>query len=296
MKTTYLFAIFLLISSFSFGQDDLLDVLEEETTTEPTYTYATFKGSRLINGHTIETRGKNELEFLISHRFGPVSGGGYELFGLDQANIRLGLSYGINDRLTVGLGRSSFEKTYDGYLKYRLLRQASGGKNTPLSITLFGSATYITLRDPIYETASNRMAYTTQALIARKFSPVFSLQLMPTYIHFNLTTTTQLDSDIFALGIGGRYKFTRRVSINLEYYPRLNATSKIYYDAFAVGFDIETGGHVFQIHVTNSRPMIEKGFIAETTEDFFAGDMRIGFNISRSFVFGKKYRKKQQWD
>ncbi|MBD0403465.1 DUF5777 family beta-barrel protein [Flammeovirga sp. EKP202] len=294
MKALYLFSIFLWISSITFAQDDLLDVLEQETEDEPAFVYATFKGSRLINGHTIETRGTNELEFLISHRFGPVSGGGYELFGLDQANIRLGLSYGINDRLTVGLGRSSFEKTYDGYLKYRLLRQSSSGKNTPLSITLFGSATYITLRDQIYETASNRMTYTTQALIARKFSPAFSLQLMPTYIHFNLTTTTQLDQDLFALGIGGRLKLTRRVSINAEYYPRLNATSTLYYDAFAVGFDIETGGHVFQFHLTNSRPMIEKGFIAETTEDFFAGDMRLGFNISRSFNLGKK--KKKQWD
>ncbi|KXX71921.1 DUF5777 family beta-barrel protein [Flammeovirga sp. SJP92] len=294
MKTIYLFSIFLLISLTSYTQDDLLDVLEQETDTTPTYVYATFKGSRLINGHTLETRGQNELEFLISHRFGPVSDGSYELFGLDQANIRLGLSYGINDRLTVGLGRSSFEKTYDGYLKYRLLRQASSGKSTPISITLFGSATYITLRDPIYETASNRMTYTTQALIARKFSSSFSLQLMPTYIHFNLTTTTQLDQDLFALGIGGRLKLTRRLSINAEYYPRLNATSTVYYDAFAVGFDIETGGHVFQFHVTNSRPMIEKGFIAETTEDFFSGDIRLGFNISRSFVLGKK--KKKQWD
>ncbi|MEM8895897.1 MAG: DUF5777 family beta-barrel protein [Bacteroidota bacterium] len=287
MKKTVSIVTLILSSLIAFGQEDLLSILESEAEPESSLIYATFKGTRLINGHSVETRGKHELELLISHRFGEIDEGIYDLFGLDQANMRLGFNYGFTDRLTIGFGRSSFEKTYDGYVKYRLLQQTTGSKTVPLSITLFASSTVKTLRSDFYEDFNSRLAYTSQLLIARKFSPALSLQLMPTYIHFNLATPSQSDQYIVALGMGGRIKLSNRVSLNLEYYPRLNATEDELYDALAVGFDIETGGHVFQLHFTNSRAMIEKGFIAETDDEFFAAEIRLGFNLSRTFMLKK---------
>lgn len=284
----YLLLVLLCASISSLqAQSNLLDVLEEEGGEQVYVTEATFKGTRLINGHSIETRKKQSLELLISHRFGEINGGSYELFGLDQANIRIGLSYGITDRLTVGAGRNSFQKTYDGYIKYRILQQESAG-GMPLSITGFASTAINTLRGMPFDSFGDRMTYTSQLLIARKVSAGLSLQLMPTFIHFNYKNAGQPSNDIFALGIGGRVKLSNRVSLNIEYYPTLQENGTGLHNSLAIGFDIETGGHVFQLQFTNSRAMIEKGFIAETNDNFFDGDIRFGFNISRNFELGGK--------
>lgn len=276
------------------AQDDLLDLLNEQ---EPTETYpveATFKGTRLINGHSIETRRKNNLDFLISHRFGRVNGGAYELFGLDQANVRISFDYGVTDRFNIGIGRNSFEKTYDGYLKYRLMRQSTGAKQIPLSITLLASSSIKTLRDPIYEDElefNDKLAHAAQILIARKFNSSISLQLMPSYVHFNTIRPEQENNDIYALGAGGRFKLSQRISMNLEYYYQFEQLTDEAQNAVSIGFDIETGGHVFQLHFTNSQSMVEKGFIAEGSNDFFKGDIHFGFNISRTFQLGGESKK-----
>lgn len=267
------------------AQDDLLSLLEESVPEETNLTPASFKGSRLINGHTIMTRRKGSLEFLIAHRFGRLNSGAYELFGLDNANVRFGLDYGFTDRLTAGFGRNSFEKTYDVFAKYALLRQATGKKSVPVSITAFASAAVRTLRpiDPNTEVVfSERLAYTYQLLIGRKMSPKLSLQLMPTLVHFN-TVSADRENDLIALGVGGRYLLTKRLSINAEYYYRTTERDLDTQDALAIGIDLETGGHVFQLQFTNSRSMNEKGFIRETTGDFFNGDIHFGFNITRTF-------------
>ncbi len=289
MKSLSLTALFLAFSfSLAFGQEDLLAALEEELDEKPTLVDATFKGTRLINGHTIETRHKKTLDFMISHRFGEINGGAYQLFGLDQANIRLGLSYGITERLSIGVGRNSFQKTYDGYIKYKLLQQKTGKGSMPISVTALTATTINSLRGQPFDSFGDRVAYTTQVLIGRKFSSAFSLQLMPTFIHFNFITAEQPNQDLFALGVGGRIKLSKRVSLNLEYYPRFQDENPNLHNSLAIGFDIETGGHVFQLHFTNSRAMVEKGFIAETNDDFFAGDIRFGFNIVRHFQLGKE--------
>jgi opacity protein-like surface antigen len=237
----------------------------------------------------VETRKRNNLDFLISHRFGAINGGIDELFGLDQASIRIGLDYGISDRLNIGVGRSSFEKTFDGYIKYRLLQQ-SNDNSIPVSLTAFTSAAIKTQDTPRYSELdfSEKLTYTTQLLIARKFNSSLSIQIMPTYLHFNTIEWNQQQNDLFALGAGGRMKITKRVSVNLEYYYRFQELESNTYDAIAIGFDIETGGHVFQLHFTNSQSMVEKGFIAETRNDFFDGDIHFGFNISRTFQLGTK--------
>lgn len=281
------FTFSLLLAYSAFSQDDLLDMLDQEAT-EPSYVVdATFKGTRLINGHSVETRKKNNLDFIISHRFGELSGGPYQFFGLDQSNIRLGFDYGVTDRFNIGVGRNSFEKTFDGYLKYRLIRQTGGSRAIPVSMTWFSSLALKTLKQDEYvQSFSDKLAYTHQLLIARKFNSSLSIQIMPSYVHFNAVAEDQNHNDVWVLGVGGRVKLTQRISLNAEYYYQFQTLSGDTYNSLAIGFDIETGGHVFQLQFTNSRSMIEKGFIAETGNDFFEGDIHFGFNISRTFQLG----------
>ncbi|MEM9858383.1 MAG: DUF5777 family beta-barrel protein [Bacteroidota bacterium] len=285
-RTQYLLMLnLLLVTSLIQAQDDLMSLLDEKTEDPIQFIEATFKGSRLINGHTIQTRKQRELEFLISHRFGRINSGAYELFGLDASNIRLGLEYGLTSYLTVGVGRSSFDKTLDSFLKFRPLRQSKGVKSMPISLVYFTSIAYRTLRDQDgFEDIQSQLSYTHQVLIARKFSAGLSLQLMPTLVHRNKVEEINGENDQFALGIGGRVKLTQRVSLNAEYYYRYDAPdNENLFNSIAIGFDIETGGHVFQLHFTNSRTMIERGFITQTTGDFFGGDVHFGFNVSRVF-------------
>jgi len=288
------------LSIQAFSQDDLMKMLENETKNQTEYTIATFKGTRLINGQTIETVGKNQLNFWISHRFGALNTGFIEnFFGLDEARIRLGLEYGINNQLTVGIGRSSQEKMYDFYAKYKLLRQSN---TMPVTMTLYGSnaistvATGSSLESGTvmrYKDNLERMTYTGQVLIARKFSDRFSLQLMPTFLHFNKSETTDTPNNMVALGVGGRMKLTKRLSITGEYYYAdfNRPASSLYNNSLALGFDIETGGHVFQLHFTNSRGMIERQFIAQTTKSWSDGGIFYGFNIARSFSLDKKAKE-----
>jgi hypothetical protein len=228
------------------------------------------------------------LDVKISHRFGMLKLGAYELFGLDQATIRIGADYGISDRLTIGLGRSSFEKTYDGFLKYKFLRQSTGKRNMPLTAALLAGSAIQTLRwqDPDRENLfSSRLFYTFQLILGRKFSEGFSLQLSPTLVHRNLVSVATEENDVLALAAAGRIKLSKRVGLNMEYiYVPSGQLAPEYHNSFSVGFDIETGGHVFQLHFTNSTSMIEKGFVTETTGEWGDGGIHFGFNISRVFT------------
>ena len=275
------------------AQPGLLDILEEETEPTKDLTIATFKATRVINSQSIETPAGGVLQFIIGHRFGRLNGGAYELWGIDNATIRLGLEYGVTDRLSFGLGRSSFEKTYDGFAKYKLIRQQTGLKEVPVSVTLFTSMAIKTIRWPEPDRPnyfSSRLYYTYQALVARKFTSNFSAQISPTLIHRNLVTTIADRNDVFALGMGARQKLTGSLSVNVEYFYVLpnQIVSPLFGEqvrnTFSVGVDIETGGHVFQLHFTNSRSMIEKGFITETTGNWLDGDIHFGFNVSRVFT------------
>ncbi|MFN8339684.1 MAG: DUF5777 family beta-barrel protein [Saprospiraceae bacterium] len=273
-------------------EEDLLSLLGEEETTD--YADASFKTNRVINLHSLENTANGVLDFKISHRFNPLNNGFYDLFGLDGANIRLGFDYGINDRLMVGVGRSSFEKTYDGFVKYKFLRQSSGKKVMPITAALLLTSAINTLRwtNPDRENLFNsRLAYTTQLIVGRKFSESFSLQLSPTMVHRNLVATLAEKNDVFALGVGTRLKLSKRVAINGEYiYLLPDQVASNVQNSLSIGFDIETGGHVFQLHFTNSRSMIEKGFIAESTGKWntsFDG-IHFGFNVSRVFTVKNK--------
>jgi hypothetical protein len=274
----------LLIAHVSFAQDDLLKELEQSESKYETVT-ATFKGSRLVNGQTIETRHKGELEFIFAHRFGRVNDGMYELFGLDQAFVRVGLEYGITDKLSTGFGRNSVDKTMDGYLRYKLLRQQ---QTIPATVTLFTNAAIRTSpkkEDAAYDiTLEDRLSYTTQLLIARKFTKALSLQLMPTLVHRNTVDQSKEKNSQAVLGLGGRLKISRSVSLNTEYYYRLGVpVANEFYNALGFGIDIETGGHVFQLVLTNTRGLTERAYLTETSGNFFDGDIHLGFNVTRSF-------------
>ncbi len=287
MRKVLLTCAVLLPSYALFAQDDLMKIMEQQNTkTKKEEVTATFKSIRLINGHDIETCKQGELLFTVQHRFGQINQGSYEFFGLDQATMRLGFDYGVFNWLTVGVGRSTFEKTYDGFLKAKLLKQRKGG--TPVTITGVSAMQINTLRfsDPDRKNYfSSRLTYSHQLLIASKVSNTFSLQLMPSYVHRNLVPTASENNDVFALGGGGRIRLSRSVNFTAEYYYVFpGQISSTYKNSLAVGFDIETGGHVFQVHFTNSRSMVEKGFIAETTGDWLDGGIHFGFNLNRVFT------------
>ena len=290
-------AVFLLIllPAGLVAQDDLMDLLNENAKPETVFTTATFKSTRIMNGHSIERMPSGQLDFRISHRFGTINSGAYEFFGLDQSNIHFGLEYGITDWVMVGIGRASYEKTYDGFVKFSVLRQSSGAKTMPVSLSVFSSIAVNSLKwtDPERTNYfSSRLSYASQVLIARKINQTFSFQLTPSYVHRNLVSTELDPNDLFAIGAGGRMKLSRRISLNAEYYYVINANntymSQPIYNPLSVGFDIETGGHVFQLIFTNSLGMIEKAFIGETSGQWIHGDIHFGFNISRVFTLKSK--------
>lgn len=271
-------------------EEDLLSLIEEEETTD--YVYASFKTNRIINLHSLENPAEGVLDFKISHRFNTLNSGIYDLFGLDGATIRIGGDYGITERLAVGAGRSTIEKAYDGYIKYKILRQSTGKRNMPVTLAWVSAISVNTLRwsNPDRDNYfSSRLAYVHQLILGRKFSEGFTLQLVPTLVHKNLVPTTGDNNDIFALGAGGRIKLTRRIALNSEYtYVLPGQITQPFQNSLSIGFDIETGGHVFQLHFTNSRAMIEKGFITETQGNWMDGDIHFGFNISRVFTLKKR--------
>lgn len=281
--------------------DDLLDLLETVTDSgdeaeDPRFVRVagTFGGTHLINGESIETVPARTWSFIISHRFGRMNEGWRDFFGLDQASIRFAMEYGILDQLTVGLARSTFEKTYDFYVKYRFLEQRE--KGIPLSIAYFGDISINTL-EPLNEETdyfSSRVAYANQLLIASKVTDWLSLQIMPTVVHQNLVLTPEDPNTLFLFGVGGRIKAHKMLDFVVEYYPRIQDNPDgLYRDAFALGIDLVTGGHVFQFQFTNANALYTPGFTRKTTGDFWKGDIHFGFNISRTFGMTGKLKEKR---
>jgi hypothetical protein len=305
MKKNFLFLLILLPFSLK-AQDDLLNSLENELPKKKPLTIASFKGTRLINLHTIETLGKGSLDFRISHRFGDFSTGAFNWWGLDgPATIRIGFDYSISDRFTVGIGRSSYGKLFDGFLKYRILRQTTDN-SMPVSVTGVVSMNITADKDPNkavlgidrYANFTSRMSYMYQVMVARKFNEHLTLQLSPIWIHYNLVNNLNDKNDMIALAGSGRYKVSRSISITGEYILRVTQytpqQSLIYHNSASIGVDIETGGHVFQIFVTNSIPINEVQLIPYTTSSWTKGQVRLGFNISRVFGVGNYVKQKEE--
>lgn len=272
--------------------NDLVAMLEEASG-KPTkeFTIATFKTTRIANAHSIENLGKGILDFRINHRFGRINDGMKEFFGLDNATTRIGFDYGITSWLMIGVGHSSFMKEYDGFAKARLLRQKDNG-GTPLSISYLGAISAQTMEVSVPAGSdyyfTNRLTYLNQILIARKFCNWLSIQLMPTHLHYNLVDYRAEKNDVLALGLGGRLKASKRIAFTWEYYYVPDALKrKGSRNSLTLGIDIETGGHVFQLMLSNSTGVSERAVIGQTTGQWEKGDIHFGFNISRVFTIIK---------
>lgn len=288
MKNTLLTCMLLLAALLVNGQG-LEDLLDEHFPAEPANkkVSATFKSVQLINSHSTKTVADEELIFLISHRFGYLNSGFSDLFGLDQATVRFGFEYGLTDKLSLGFGRSTYKRNYDFFGKYALLQQSTGKNSMPLNLSLLASANISSARWPDDQRDylfAHRMSYSAQLLISRKFSNSLSLQVMPTYIHRNLVEKRNDQNDVLALGAGGRMKVSKRAAFTFEYYQVLpGETADKMVNPLSLGFDIETGGHVFQLFMTNASAIYEAAFVTETTDRWIDGNLRFGFNISRTF-------------
>jgi hypothetical protein len=294
--------IFLCVVLFStalskpvFAQDDLMKMAMESADSVKTKVTATFKTTKLISAQTNETVHKRTLDVRIGHLFGNVGkeshGGVHTLYGLDASvDIRLALEYGITDKFTVGISRCKRQENIEGLAKYRLLEQTADNK-IPLAITLFGNAAISVVANTenmVYPKTVDRMAYTAQVILARKFSSQFSFVLLPTFVHRNYVFSANDNNDLFALGLGGRIKVTRSTSIVADYFYNFDELRKInndngYFNPLGIGFEIETGGHVFTIMFTNAIGIIENDFIPNTTDSWSKGGFKLSFNISRNF-------------
>lgn len=283
-----------LASNTLFAQTDSTDLEKmlagEDTGGKKEYAMNAFKSTRVIMGQSMEMLGKGVLDFRILHRFGSIQDGWRNLFGLDAASMRMSFDYSISRNLAIGIGRSTFNKELDGFVKYRIIHQHTGYKAVPFSLLWVSGLTVngTKMTDDKIRSMSNRMGYFHQVIVGRKFSETFSFQVSPTFVHRNLVELKTDKNDMVAIGIGTRYKFSRRSAIVIDAYPIISGARKNYHQfPLSIGLDIETGGHVFQLHVSNSRGMNEKAFIAETLQRWDEGQINFGFNLSRVFTVKK---------
>ena len=275
---------FLLLSFSMVAQNDLLEELEQDSvTSQPTQ--AVFKGLKIINLESTKLVSKGNFYFIVAHRFGNVKTGIEDFFGLDNAVTRLQFIYGICDGLNIGVSRSSLAKTYDMAVKYRLLQQ--NDSDMPVTVVGYNMVVMNTGLDedllPLLE-FKHRLSYVAQVLVSRKFTDNLSLEVAPSFFHDNYVPINDQDNSQFAIGVGGRYKITKRVSLNIDYAAHLNrASNSPYKNPLSIGADIETGGHVFQLHFTNAQQMTENGYLGQAVGDWSDGSFYFGFNLSRVF-------------
>ena len=299
MNKVFLLLLITFTSISLNAQDDLLNMLQEEASNdeETKKVIATFKGIKLINANTIETTKKRTLDLRITHRFGNMeigeSVGNHTLWGLDNAtNIRFSLDYGLTDKLSVGIGRSKVAEHIDGNVKFRFLEQKTGG--IPISAAYFANTAISAIANAPEHDFVNRLSFVHQLIVASKLNNAISLEILPTFIHRNFVDQTAVhpengstdENDLFALGFAGRFKVTKRMALVVDYFlpfSEYRDSQNGFYDALGVGLEIETGGHVFHINVTNSAGIIENDFIPSTTSAWDKGEYKFGFNISRVF-------------
>lgn len=272
--------------------EGLLGLLDDQYTRQRA-THA-FKSPRVINTHSMEMLSPGTMDFRILHRFGEVSRGAYDLFGLDQASMRLGLDFGITNNFSVGVGRSTAKKEVDGFLKYRILWQSSGRRSIPVSVIWVSGMTVNGLKDPVGIEGvevkfTRRLGYYHELIIGRKFNEWFTLQVSPTLIHNNIVANRLIPNELYAVGFGGRLKFSQRIAFVWDYTYVINRfPPNINYNPLSLGFDIETGGHVFQLHFSNAVGMNERAYISDANSNWLKGQVRFGFNLSRVFQLVKQ--------
>jgi hypothetical protein len=280
----YIKIVFILLPIFMYCQDDLLKEIDKDSL-DPQYAEAAFKGLKIVNFESTKLAGEKEFIFIVSHRFGSIEDGFDTFFGLDNAVTRLNFVYGISDAFNIGVSRSSYLKIYEASVKYRLLRQKENG--FPFTVVGYNSLTINSAleKDNIPTLKFNdRLGYIFQLLISRKINTNFSVELAPTFFHDNYIELINQNKSQYALGFGGRYKLTKRWSINADYGWHLNRSNDSpFKNPLSIGFDLETGGHVFQLHFSNAQAMNTNGFLSQGSGDWATGDIYFGFNLSRTF-------------
>ncbi len=284
--------VFCMNATSLLAQDtDLLKLVGEDKPKKEYVKYA-FKSPRVINGHSMEFLNPGTMDFRILHRFGLVNQGYKNFFGMDQASMRMGFDFGIMKNLMIGIGRSTYKKELDGFIKYAPIRQSTGPHSAPLTVALVAGMTMDGLpwADPTRKNFfTSRLGYYFEMILGRKFSEGLSLQIVPTMVHRNLVDLNSDPNNVYALGFGGRIKLSQRIAFTWDYtHVFIGMPDSGYYHPLSVGFDIETGGHVFQLHFSNSTGMNERAFITETTGNWAKGDIRFGFNLSRVFQIKKR--------
>lgn len=270
-----------LLPLITYSQNDLLSGVDIAVKKEKVV--SAFKALKIVNLESTKIAAKGDLYLVVAHRFGSVKDGFEGFYGLDNANTQIKFIYGLTNGLSVSAGRS--ELAYDFAAKYALLPQIKGGM--PLTIAGFNSLSINnTLKESNYPKLKfeNRFTYVAQLLISRKFTENLSLEVAPTFFHENFVENELQSNSQYALGFGGRYKFSKRWSLNVDYAAHLNrASGSLYSNPLSIGFDLETGGHVFQMHFTNSQGIDEGGYLARTSGDWSKGDVFFGFNLARVF-------------
>jgi hypothetical protein len=305
--------IVLLFSKISYGQNNLSNMLDKEVNEKESkkrhFVYATFKGTHLINAHTIETIKKRELDFRVAHRFGDIGGefgGEKRFFGIDNStDIKISFDYGLSNRLTFGIARAkgstAVRQLYEASLKLKLIRQSENG-GLPITVTAFSNvvATSMTSNTKLntpdhFDKFSDRLSFVGELLIGCKISEGFSLMVMPVFVHTNYVIAND-ENDVYAIGVAGRLKITKRMGLVADYYKvfrnqasidKFKADGLTFYNPLGAGFEFETGGHVFDLTFTNCTAILENQFIPYTTTTWKMGQFRWGFNLSRIFSFKK---------
>lgn len=292
MKKLIGFILLSLAQVSLYAQDDLLSLVEDSTERKKEFIKYAFKSPRVINGHSMEFLSPGTMDFRILHRFGTVNNTVKDLFGLDQASMRMGFDFGIRRNLMAGIGRSTFKKELDGFIKFAPIIQSTGPHSFPVTIALVSGITMHTLpwADPAVKNFfTSRLAYYHQVIIGRKWSEALTVQISPTMVHHNIVPFSFQPNDIYSLGFGGRLKLSTRVAFTWDYFYVMNGLQEnLNTHPLSLGFDIETGGHVFQLHFSNTAGMNERAFISETTGRWDKAEVRFGFNLSRVFQLKKK--------
>ncbi len=319
-KITIIILLFVLFSlpigkgrGWAFAQDDLMKELEAEAAPKNEKVTATFKANRVVNAHSCETVKKRTLDFRITHRFSNIieqtdgSGGVHQFYGFDNASdIRFSFDYGITDKLQIGFARSKQMENLDGTFKFKILEQTQSN-SMPLTLVWYSNGSFTPMKESIFyagadsawvagnKKMAHRLAFTHQLIIARKFGSRFSFEVLPTVNYRNLVNAyvnpknnAVEDNLLYAVGFAGRIKVTQRFSIVGDYFYviskfREKNTVMPYYAPLGLGFEIETGGHVFTVNFTNSSAIIENGYLPYTSDSWKTGAFKLGFNISRVF-------------
>lgn len=302
MKNKHFFKLlslcFIIVHSSMKGQD-LLDKLDKEFALNSINEIATFKTTRIGLGHSIETRKKGTIEISFYNRYWNIPDFKGQRFLADVVSTRYGLSYAFSDNLTIGLGYTNHDKISDGFVKYIILKQQKNNKKAFVSITLLQALSHRTIENTngnIYQatTSSDKYAFTSQVLIARKINTEFSLQIAPTFIHRENNSLTDDPNNQFAIAFGGRHKIGNHAAIVSEYYYVPNPLKTIQtYPPFMVGVNWELSYILLQFQMTNARNFAEDTFITQTTNNFNAKDGNFHFGFNATFVLGTKKKKKR---